>query len=616
MRSADEIAELYRTRRSSQGVEIERMREARDIIQGDIVIPLYQADASERPMVANLAQQGLQQMARRIASVEPTHHWPTIRPGSDASEERARNRGRVMGGWHHDARLMRRLRRRARFFLAYATAPVVISPHSSGTPRWIVKDPLSTFPGEDVFEDYTPHDCIFVTEHTTEGVSELFGADTIKAASKPARWDYTDERANADLRWEVLEYHSADQLSLLLVGQEPADAPQSYVPVTYGTSTSGPGPTRSIMLRDEPNAMGVCLAVVPGSMVLDRQLGHFDGILGMFQAQAMLMGINLEAQQRSVWPREWVVARPNESPEIVQVPDPATGTPGEIHGADLTQQTLDPSFSALETMDRLEYAQRMTASLPSEFGGFSQSDNVRTGRRGAQVMGASIDYTLAEAQDIFAESLVAENERAIAIDKAYYGGQRRSYFFATRSHEGSVTYDPLELWETDKHVVYYPIAGTDIQNLPIEGGQRVAMGSLSRRSFMEIDPLIRDADAEHRRIVEEGLETAFMEQVKVLASTPEGPFQPEQLVRLRQKFRAGSDLFEAFEELQKEVQQEQATPTDDPAEQQPGVAVAGQGVEQPGPGGEAVPEVPTSMGRLSDLLSTLASTGTAQRYRS
>lgn len=599
----EEIAELYHLRRSSQSEDIERIRTMKSILEGEIVLPLPEIGQNEKPAVANLMQQGMSQLARRIASVEPSMYFPTLDPEDDESIKRAGDRLRVAGAWHKENKMKRRLGKRGRYFLAYASAPVVIKPRKDKKiPRWIVKDPLNSFPAEDTYEDYLPSDTILLTTHTYGALKRIYERELLMSVQLPTGWNHDDDSANDETKFEVLEFINDEEDHLVLLGHEAAD----------GYPSAGAG---AVTLMYAPNLTNMPLCVSPGSINLDKQLGHFDGIVGMYQTQAALMALTVIAQRRSVWPREWAVANPGESFEVVTVPDPAAGIPGEIRGGRLETQTMDPSFRALELMDRQEYGMRQGAGLPPEFGGASGT-NIRTGRRGAQVMGASIDFTIAEAQDIFADSMVEENKIAIAIDKAYFKG-RKKFFIATRSFSGTVEYAPSKLWETDAHVVDYPIAGTDLANLPIEGGQRVAMQTMSREKFMEIDPVITDPRAEMQRIEREGVRSAFLTSIQTMAASPEGPYQPAHLARLDEKLASGKQLYEAVNELQQEIQEEQAAAAQAAQQQatdpsmQPGLSMPGQGVEAP----PSIPEGEPSMQNLTSLLGQLGTAQTAKAYR-
>jgi hypothetical protein len=609
-KSAEEIAVLFEDRKNAMGEDIDRMRHIQAVMNNEIVLPIAELTEEQKPAVANLASQGMNQLARRIASVTSMHHFPSLDPAKKKANDLARNKGRVMTGWHAENKLRLKTAKRARQFLAYATSPVIIKPDSkSGIPRWYHRDPLHTFPAEAEFEDCRPMDCIFATRHTYKWLHAHYPEQAMTIA-KPHSWDPTDP--DWDLQFDVLEYVDPEVCSMVVVGHNSDPVSQNY-PISEGAE--------ALTLVEVPNLTGQCLAVVPGAINLDKQLGHFDNIIGMYQAQAALMAITLVAQRRAVWPREWAISNPNENVNIVSIPDPPRGQPGKLTGGKIETQVLDPSMKSLEVMDRLEYAERMTAGLPSEFGGASPT-NVRTGRRGAQVMGAAVDFTISEAQDVFADSQCEENKVAIAVDKAYFN-RKKTYYITTRSFSGTVDYKPSELWTVDKHVVEYPMAGVDLQNLPIEGGQRVMMKSMSRKRFMEIDPVIPDADAEERRVIAEGIQDAFVTSIQTLASNPEGPYQPPDLASLYRHVMGDMELFEAVETVQREAQERQAKMAEAqgpeagmaagmaPPEAQPGMSLPGQGVEQPtGP-----PVDDTSLQNMTNLLGQLGTVQTAQKHR-
>ena len=79
MQSVEQIVALYNARREAQGPILRRMREVRDLANGDIVIPLSELDRNARTNVANLLVQGLDQTSMRIASTMPMPFFPPIK---------------------------------------------------------------------------------------------------------------------------------------------------------------------------------------------------------------------------------------------------------------------------------------------------------------------------------------------------------------------------------------------------------------------------------------------------------------------------------------------------------------------------------------------------------
>ena len=72
-------------------------------------------------------------------------------------------------------------------------------------------------------------------------------------------------------------------------------------------------------------------------------------------------------------------------------------------------------------------------------------------------------------------------------------------------------------------MVSYPAVGSDMNSLIIGLGQRVGLGTMSKKSAAELDPYIADAENEHDQIIVEGLETALLGGVQQQASSGQIP---------------------------------------------------------------------------------------------
>ena len=251
-------------------------------------------------------------------------------------------------------------------------------------------------------------------------------------------------------------------------------------------------------------------------------------------------------------------------------------------------------------IDRLERAQRLTAGIPQEFGGESTS-NIRTGRRGDAVLSAVVDFTVQESQRIMARSLQEENKLAISMSKAYAGSRKRSFYVSTKNAKGRVDYRPNENFDSTDNVVSYSHPGADINNLVIGGGQRVGMGTMSKRSFMALDPLVDDPEFEHDTVIGEQLEQALLSSVQQQAA--EGVIPPGDLARIMDLVMHNKmELAGAVEKVQLEAQERQAelVPAGAPAAQ-PGLAVPGAGAESP----EMLPPAAPPEPSLDELLAGL-----------
>jgi hypothetical protein len=340
-----------------------------------------------------------------------------------------------------------------------------------GYPRWEVRDPLATFPAPNDPDDLVPSDTIYNMRRSRKWLE-----DTYELGAWPKGQD-----AGLDKMFDVLQYCDADEIVMVLVGED--------------QDSGRPSP---FLLDRQPNLAGTPWNIVPGRITLGRLQGQFDQMIGMHETNAELWALQLHAVKRGIFPETWITSDGQRQIDYVPA-DAITGDIGTVEGGSLTQFRVDPGFQTLPAIDRLEQAQRVAGAVPSEFGGFGAT-NVRTGRRGSQVMGASIDFPIQEHQEILAESLEQENRVAIKIAKAYWGNTTRT--FVIPGVRKPVVYTPNLTFETEDQFVSYAYAGTDSNGLVIEGGQRVGMGTMSKSSFMDIDPLIQDADLEHDRVVQ------------------------------------------------------------------------------------------------------------------
>jgi hypothetical protein len=301
----------------------------------------------------------------------------------------------------------------------------------------------------------------------------------------------------------------------------------------------------------------------------------------MYQLQAKLMALEVIAVERGIFPDTYLVSRPGESAKFISGPyDGRTGMVNIIQGGEIREAGMGQGTAANATIDRLERNMRITSGTPAEFGGESTS-NIRTGKRGDAILSAVVDFPVQEAQEILAASLVEENKRAIAIAKSYFGNQRRSFYVSQGKVKGHVDYIPNKDFETDANTVTYAYAGADANALVVGLGQRVGIGTMSKRTAQEIDPLISDPEIEHDRTVSESLEAALLSAVQTQAA--QGAIPPADLAKIMKLVISDKlDLAAAVEKVQREAQERQATPAPVGApETMPGLSMPGMGAEQP-----------------------------------
>jgi len=561
--TVDEIAALLSERQALQGPIIDSMRQLRDAYNGDLIIPLPEMDRREKSAVANLITTGLDQTAMRIASTMPSVYYPALKEGESMSEKRARTRKRATMGWWEANKMPLKMRRRARWLIGYASSPVILRPDTKwGAARWDIRDPLNTFPstGEDP-DQITPNDCIFTYSRSRAWLQNRYPEALSKLkAVNPKPSDMV----------RIVEYTDAE------------------VTVLMACSTTKPNPWETdirglpnVELERVANRTGLCLAVVPGRITLDRPMGQFDSLVGMYNLQSKLMALEVIAVERGIFPDTYLVSRPGETARFVAGPyDGRSGQVNVVQGGDIREMTANPGFATNGMMDRIERAQRIGSGTPAEFGGESTS-NVRTGKRGDAILSAVVDFPIQEAQEIFAASLQEENKRAIAIAKTYFGNERKSFYVSSRGAKGHVDYIPNKDFEDDNNVVTYSHSGADANSLVVGLGQRIGIGIMSKQTAQEIDPFISDPELEKDRVVSEGLEQALLQSIQTQAS--QGSIPPSDVAAIVAMVASDkASLAEAVTKVHEAAQKRQATPAPTGApETMPGLGAPGMGAEQP-----------------------------------
>lgn len=562
MPSVEDIIGMLEERKQAQSPLLANMARLRDAYNGDIVIPLPEMDRQEQAAVANLISTGLDQSAMRISSTMPNLFYPPVKPGDNASEKRANVRREANLAWWENNKMPIKMRRRARHLIGYASSPVILRPDSRrGIARWELRSPLSTFasPTEDP-DDITPLDCIFTFGRSYKWLQTNY-PDRISRLN-------TNGKAPAPHEiFEVVEYVDGEVTVMAVIGRKKDP---------FASSTG----EMFVELERVVNRTGICPAVVPGRITLDRPMGQFDGLVGMYQMQAKLMALEVIAVERGIFPDTYLISRSGESAKFISGPfDGRTGMVNVVAGGDLKEAGQAQGQASGQLIDRLERSMRITSGIPAEFGGESTT-NVRTGKRGDAILSAVVDFPVQEAQEVLSASLQEENKRAIAISKTYFGEQKRSFYVSGISKH--VDYTPNKDFETDENTVTYSYAGADANALVVGLGQRIGLGTMSKRSAQEVDPLISNPEREHDRVIQEALEQALLTSVQQQAQA--GTIPPADLAKIMQIVITDKlPLAEAIEKVNKMAQERQATaaPMGSP-ETQPGLGAPGMGMEQPG----------------------------------
>jgi hypothetical protein len=597
VRSAEEIVALYTERKQSRGKILAAMRDLRDHYNADVIVPLPEMDRSERPAIANLIRSGIDQVSQRVASVQPDVYYPPLRPGQDLSEKRSQTRRRATLGWWEQNNIPIKMRFRARHLIGYASSPVALRYDGDRhIPTWQVRNPLSAYPSPHDRDHITPANIIY-------GYTRSLGWLAARYPQYLPTFT-TGSNSSPDGAIEILEYNDDQETVLLAYAEITPDRNHPFEPAQPSTQ-------RIATLERIPNRAGLCLSVVPGAITLDRPMSAFDGVLGMYQAQAKLMALEMIAVDRATFPDMYLVGRPNETPVFVEGPhDGRTGMVNIVTGGDVRETTAQPNLQTGQIIDRLERNTRVTAGVPAEFGGESPS-NVRTGRRGDAVMSAVVDFPVQEAQEMLSASMQEENVRAVALVKAYDPNRPMQFYVSWRGGQGNVNYVPSKDFESDRNIVSYPQSGTDVNGLTVMIGQLAGLGLLSKFGAAMMHPAIADPQEEHERVVAEQLEQALLAGLS--AQAQQGTLPPTDLARIATLVRTDkADLFAAVNKAHEEAQARQA-PVDNQGQPQgaipgspptqPGIAQPGQGAEQPPQGPVGPP--PKSLQNLMGLIQSL-----------
>lgn len=591
-RTAEEIVALWRQRERAAGPLVMRMNEIRLAYNGDLALPLPQMDKTEKAAVANLIAQGVDQTAQRIASVIPDVACPPMTPGQALAEKNARNRRAAVLAWWDTSELEIMASRRARHLLAYTCTPVVIRPDRElGMPRWHIRNPLATFPSaSDNPDNMCPDDCVFAYQQSLGYLKARYPAHMMALE----KGDASDETM-----FDMVEYVDGDIHSLIVVGREPV-----------ANDRWNPRPTQVgdplVEVERFANRIGRCTAIVPGRITLDRPVGKYDGMVGMYQAQAKLMALELIAVEKGVFPKDWLVGRPGEVPEVVIEADGRKGITGVVKGGGLESPSNQPSYMTSQTIQQLEENQRQQGGIPMEWSGQSPT-NVRTGKRGSDIMSALVDFPVQEAQTILARSREHENSIAIAM-AVEYGLKPSKPVFVKRGKgaRGWLDYDdPKKLFVTDITEVSYPHAGSDANQLTVLLGQLVGLGLVSEATARRLHPLVDDPDAEAERTISEALNKALLAAIS--AQVQQGSLAaPDVAFIMNFLDTEKGNLAKAVMAVHVAQQERQAAqPQPGAPESQPGLAPGPGGVGGAGATPPSVNPASPSEANLANLLSTL-----------
>ena len=519
---------------------------------GDVIIPMPEMDESEKPSIANLLAQGVDQLAIRISSRMPDTDFPSIDMTNDRANERAHDARLAVLAWWDMNDLDLKFARSSRHYVGYGSTALLVKPVSANyfdkrkMPHWHVASPLNTFPAPSSDLDcIEPRDVIVLRQQTLAWLQARYPAQAHNL--------YKGKAARPDTIFDLLEYNDENETVLVVVGQKRG---------RYDYGDYAQGVSSCELLERYENRAGICLGVMAGRITMDRLQGHFDQIMGMFMTQAQLQAYALIGVRRTIFPEQWVVSHPQAPGEarIVAYADGKQGDIGEI--ANGTMLTVTPQISQMVgvEIDRMERNTRVGMQLPAEVGG-EAGTNIRTAKRGSEVMGSAMDPNIGEAQMVYERLFQAADERAIALAKAEWGNRKVSFYMPKNGKQnGPGQYTPNDVFDSDFHFVKFSMPGVDAAGIPIEIGQRLQTKIMSLQTGREEDPMIEDAQAEGVQVQVEALEGSALAAIEQQAQLPQGAMDIHEIALMIQIRKSHPEwgIAEVIAEAQKQTQEKQA----------------------------------------------------------
>lgn len=604
-------------RRGGAGRLLQTMREVKDTYNAEIAIPMPEMYPQEEAAVVNLLHMGLDGNAQRIASTMPVVTFPSVREGFKVWDHQAQTRQQWMRGVWRMNRMPKIMYRRARHLIGYATSPVMIRPDPwRGIPEWHVRDPMNCYPApSNRLDDMTPSDVIFTFTRTAKWLRHRY-------PQAMGRLD-PNNRLDPNEECECLEYVDAEVIVMAVLGRSagpgvsPTMASQAGAyrdsqgltgRQRFAVTGGGSFGTFAEELERHVNRAGLCTAVVPGRITLDRLQGQFDSMIGKYIRQARLDALELRAIEEGIYPRVWLVGRHGEIPQVIRPANGRKGIVGKVSGGEIIVQRLDPGYKTYEASDRLASAQRQEGGVPAEFGGLSPT-NIRTGRRGDQVLASQIDFPIQEHQVILEESLEWENIIAVEVRKGWFGSRSASFYVnwdGTADHEDIKRGEFEKIFHTSRNEVKYSMAGADLNGQIVRVGQKLGTGIWSTQTAREQDPETENPELEHQRTILEGLERSLLagieDEIRAHAISPADVAR----LMIAAKTRPADEFPDAYIKVHEQAQVRQSS-TVDPAlpgspETMPGMAAPGAGEEA----GQVIPPPAPSLVDLNARLGQLA----------
>jgi len=492
----DEIVSIMRMRRSMDSKLIQGMIEIRDRYQGDTVVPLPDVagmEAMERPG-PNFIQEAVDGVARRANSMLPRISCPAL-DTSDTERERAdRKRGALYGRWA-TSELDYKLFRSYRHLVGYGTNAFVVQPDDvRGFASIEIRDPITAYPELRAPDDVRPPaDCGFLVARSVDWIRTHY----------PEAEDFVMNSAgrNWDTLWDVVEWIDEREIVIGIMGPRlPAYSYQDARPYGY----------TAYELRRWDNKAGMCTAVVPRRVTLDRIIGQMSSLIGYTDLYARLMSLAIVADEKATFPDMAVISKNGLPPQLVngRWKDGRSGEVNLLTDAVVEVIGKSPGTSTIPMLQVTEEAIRSTGGASPLYGG-NAGGMGRTGAAMSTLGSFAIDPQVQEAQIIMSKALSHVNVALQAVEEGYYPSAKFTIHMGLRGSQNTVTYRPTVDFKFKGNVVAYAFPGADVNQLSAALAQKTSTQEMSRRTARHLDPWIDDPEQEEQLVNAEATEGAL-----------------------------------------------------------------------------------------------------------
>lgn len=601
-RSWDEIVTLMEERRRDETKLKRAMLDVRDRVNGDYVLPLYdvQGEPLMHPLAPQIIADAIESKSMRAASTQPQIICPAAYESEASRNAASRRRTALYAHWE-DSNVHLASRRAFRHLAGYGTMCWIVDPDMrDGRARVQLRDPLTAFPEPRAPEDIRPvNDCGFIYARSPQALSRMYPTDS-EGRDLSKMWDGIK---SVNEMVDVIEWIDGDHYVWGLLGLRRE----------HGRAAGGvyPRPLMTPMeLRRIPNRAGMVPVAVGHTVTLDRIASSVQRITGIADMLDLFTALESIAAEKAVFPDRFVVGRDGRAPVIVGGgwKDGRSGETNLLY--DVAQigelvSTIGPNTG--QVISRLERAARMSGGNPGLFGG-ELTGSLRSGQTVSALGSFAVDPAVAEMQDIMANHLALVNKAVAHVSKGYFGPKTYRLWSGRGSDPYMVEVKPDRDFANDENKVTYSFPGSDVNAITVALGQAVGTQMMSKATARMKHPMVDNPDHEAEQIAREQLEDALYAGLRQQMAAGQIPVPDG--ARIIELMRT-MPVEKAIAQAQKEAQERQSAPAQDPSQEQPGLSMPGMGAESAPAEASQIPAPAQDLKDLRQLTIALNNRSTA-----